>query len=783
MGSRSDYADQVTRDTRDSGQIAPLNKIDADVADIRTATDPMRLVAAIDTLEDSLVMYDADDRLVLANQAWWKDRRAAGISPQPNSTYEENMRDLLAAGYYPEAKGQENSWLMARMDRRRNPSSPFEIETDDSSWRLVTDHHLTDGGIMTIITDITAQKRAEEAAEMLRIVTRLSNETVSIEDAARRCIVAVCGYARWPVGHLCLPRDDGPGSVLACDVWHIDDTEHYRLEPDAASRPMGDIGRAMRARVIETGAPTWAMDMCEADISAFSCRDPDFALATGFAFPVFVGDNVGAVLEFYAAKAPADDADFLEIMKDVGGLLGRVLEREQAKTKSVHDASYDRLTGLPNRALGMHRLALAVNTAVANDSMLALLFLDLDGFKKVNDSLGHGTGDRLLQEAAQRLRSNIRADDTVMYWGGDEFVFVLPSPVTPETTEIATQRLLEACAAPYQLDGYELTATASIGVAISPYDCTDPMALMGNAESAMYAAKDAGRNQFRFFTSDLNEKAIKHLQMESDLRRAMVENEFALHYQPIYRLATDELVGAEALLRWRTPSGQVIPPDEFIPIAEDTGLIVPIGEWVLRTACEQARTWQQKCSNSDFSISVNVSARQVIAGNFVETVRDVIEATGLRPSLLELEITERLLIRNDASIAAALNQLTEAGIRLAIDDFGAGYSALSYLKEFPFDVLKIDRSFVDDIMRDEESAGLTRSIIMMAHSLGLEVIAEGIEDHDQLSFLREHQCELGQGFGLGRPMPADRFSELIANLGGDPAARYPLLKDQTVLEV
>ncbi|MFP6758055.1 MAG: diguanylate cyclase, partial [Alphaproteobacteria bacterium] len=386
--------------------------------DIRTATGPMRLVAAIDTLEDSLVMYDADDRLVLANQAWWKDRHAAGISPPPNSTYEENMRDLLAAGHYPEAQGQEEAWSKVRMDRRRNPSSPFEIETDDSSWRLVTDHHLADGGIMTIITDITAQKRAEEAAEMLRIVTRLSNETISIEDAARRSIVAVCDYARWPVGHLCLSYNDEPGSVFACDVWHIDDTEHYRLEPDAASRPIGDVGCGMRARVIETGAPTWAVDMCEADISAFSCRDPDFVLATGFAFPVFVGDDVGAVLEFYAPEARADDADFPEIMKDVGGLLGRVLEREKAKTKSVHDTSYDRLTGLPNRALGMDRLALAVNTAAANDSMLALLFLDLDGFKKVNDSLGHGTGDRLLQEAAQRLQSNIRADDTVMYWGG-----------------------------------------------------------------------------------------------------------------------------------------------------------------------------------------------------------------------------------------------------------------------------------------------------------------------------------------------------------------------------
>ena len=283
------------------------------------------------------------------------------------------------------------------------------------------------------------------------------------------------------------------------------------------------------------------------------------------------------------------------------------------------------------------------------------------------------------------------------------------------------------------------------------------MALIGNAESAMYAAKDAGRNQFQFFTADLNEKAIKHLQMESDLRRAMVENEFALHYQPIYRLATDELVGAEALLRWRTPSGQFIPPDEFIPIAEDTGLIVPIGEWVLRTACEQARTWQQKISNSNFSISVNVSARQVIAGNFVETVRDVIEATGLRPSLLELEITERLLIRNDAAIAAALNQLTEAGIKLAIDDFGTGYSSLSLLKRVPVDKLKIDRSFVQEILLSTEDAAIAAAIISLGKSLNLEVIAEGVEEAEQADHLRQAGCPFAQGYYFGRPVPADEF--------------------------
>lgn len=730
-------------------------------ADTRAVTDQARLVAAIDTLADSMVMYDADDRLVLANQTWWNERRVLGITPELGSTYEENIRALVAAGRFPDSRGQEDSWLTARLERRRNPSSPFEIETNDSSRILVTDHHLADGGIITIITDITAQKKAEDAAEMLRVVSRATHNASSIEEAAQRCIMAVCAYTRWPVGHLCVAPDDQPTGPFKSSVWRVDDPNKYGTLEDTTRDLSYESGVGLVGKVIQDGTAAWTDDLSENDLPTGSGMDPDTVLKSGFAFPIFVGETVGAVLEFRTTDTRPPDLEFLEIMNDVGALLGRVFEHEQANKKSFHDANYDRLTGLPNRTLGTDRLGAGLTEAAASDGILALLFLDLDGFKKVNDSLGHATGDRLLQDTAQRLQGNVRTDDTVVYWGGDEFVVVLTSPVTPETAEQTAQRLVQACSVPHELDGYELTTTASIGIAISPYDGSDPKQLIANAESAMYAAKDAGRNQFHFFTSDLNEKAIRHLQMESNLRRGMAENEFTLHYQPIFRLATHEIVGAEALLRWRKPNGQNISPDEFIPVAEDTGLIVPIGEWVLRTASSQAKQWQERFRLSDFSIAVNVSALQVIAGNFVETVRRTLQETGLKPSLLELEITERLLIRNDASTAKALNELKAAGIRLAIDDFGTGYSALSYLKEFPFDVLKIDRSFVDGVMRDQESAGLTRSIIMMAHSLGLEVIAEGIEDQPQLSFLREHKCELGQGYGLGKPMPADQFTALI----------------------
>jgi diguanylate cyclase (GGDEF)-like protein len=756
----------VKSDARGGGNLIQRGRLaSVSGSDDGTATDQARLIAAIDTLADSLVMYDADDRLVLANQIWWDERGALSITPELGSTYEEHMREFLEAGRFPEAIGQEETWLAARMERRRNPSSPFEIETGGSSWLLVTDHHLADGGIITIITDITAQKKAEEAAELMRVVGRAANDSIGIEEAARRCLEAVCKYTRWPSGHFHVPAIDQQDGPHTAGVWHHEAREQSPAVSALDAPPASDLVR----EVLENGTPAWA--------NTIPGRDASQEFLSVIVFPVFVdgdgdGDgDVAATLSFHAAEEIAPDSKLHEIMQDVGFQLGSVIEREQSRKRSLHEASYDRLTGLPSRALGTDHLASALADAMASEGMVALLFIDLDGFKKVNDSLGRETGDRLLQETAQRLQMSIRSDDMVSYWGGDEFVVVLSSPVTPETSELTARRLLKTCSAPYKLDGYELTATVSIGIAMSPYDGTAPMQLVGNAESAMYAAKDAGRDQLRFFTSELNKKAIKHLQMESDLRRAMIEKEFTLHYQPIVRLATNEIVGAEALLRWHTPDGRSIPPDEFIPIAEDTGLIVPIGEWVLRTASGQAKIWQTEASLAEFSIAVNVSPRQVLDGDFTKTVQSTLTDTGLDPTLLELEITERMLIRNDASISTALRDLNQAGIRLAIDDFGTGYSALSYLKEFPFNILKIDRSFVDGVARDQESAGLTRSIIMMAHSLGLEVIAEGIEDDLQLSFLREHKCELGQGYGLGKPMPAQEFTDLIADKKGHQGAR------------
>jgi diguanylate cyclase (GGDEF)-like protein len=444
--------------------------------------------------------------------------------------------------------------------------------------------------------------------------------------------------------------------------------------------------------------------------------------------------------------------------------------RKQYEEQLVQQANYDKLTGLPNRLLGADRLTKALQRSKRNGTNAALLFIDLDGFKKINDSLGHGTGDRLLQETAQRLSQCVRATDTVARWGGDEFLVILPDMATPESAELVAEKVLEVCSGSYQLDGYDLSVTASIGISVFPLDGNDGTELMRNADAAMYAAKESGRNALRFFQPELNHRAIERLGLESDLRRALANHEFALHYQPVIAIETGDIVGAEALLRWRHPETGLIPPDKFIPIAEDTGLIVPIGEWVMRTACRQIATWRAN-GHADLTIAVNVSARQVTDGGFIKSVGRILHETRVDPSWLEFEITERLLMNDAPSTKIALEEINALGIGLSIDDFGTGYSALSYLQQFPFDILKIDRAFVGRVADDKDSAALTRAIIGMAQSLGLKVIAEGVESEAQLEFLRKYKCDLAQGYHFSRPVPADEFQALLEAASAKPKSR------------
>lgn len=458
-----------------------------------------------------------------------------------------------------------------------------------------------------------------------------------------------------------------------------------------------------------------------------------------------------------------DITHYLAIQEDV-------TIRKKYEEELVQQANYDKLTGLPNRLLGADRLDKALQHSKRLNNNAALLFLDLDGFKKINDSLGHATGDRLLQETAQRLSHCVRASDTVARWGGDEFLIVLPDLATPESAELVAEKVLEVCSAPYHLDGYELSVTASIGISVYPLDGQDGTELMRNADAAMYAAKESGRDRLRFFKPELNQRAVERLALESDLRRALANHEFDLHYQPVVRIDTGDIIGAEALLRWHHPKTGPIPPDKFIPVAEDTGLIVPIGNWVIRTACEQAAQWRAD-GLGDLGMAINVSARQVSDARFIPSVTQVLRDTGVDPSWLDFEITERLLMSNASATRIALAELNALGVGLSIDDFGTGYSALGYLRQFSFDILKIDRTFVDRVADDKDSASLTIAIIRMAQSLGLKVIAEGVEGEAQLDFLRKHKCDLAQGYYFSRPLPASEFRALLASASPDTRPR------------
>ena len=390
----------------------------------------------------------------------------------------------------------------------------------------------------------------------------------------------------------------------------------------------------------------------------------------------------------------------------------------------------------------------------------SVLFIDLDNFKRVNDTLGHDVGDRLLVEVAQRFSRVMRDGDTVARLGGDEFLVVVPDVTGPKEAEKISEKVIDALSGPIELEGREVYVGASIGVSLYPNDGSDSAVLLRNADAAMYQAKESGRNTFRFFTSAMNESSLRRMEMEPHLRLAMDRDEFSLHFQPQVCAATGEIKGVEALLRWNNPALGEVPPDVFISLAEDIGVIHKIGAWVLENACRQICEWNREL-DTPLRVAVNISPLQFRDYGLVDTVRRVLDETGLDSELLEIELTEGVLLDNNREKDAMLGNLKGLGITLTMDDFGTGYSSLSYLRSFPFDVIKIDRSFIGDISVDQADAELTQSIITMAHILKLQVVAEGVETEEQLQFLRKHRCDLIQGFYTGRPVPASELEKLL----------------------
>jgi len=468
----------------------------------------------------------------------------------------------------------------------------------------------------------------------------------------------------------------------------------------------------------------------------------------------------GTLFDVSTTLAPLRDASgeidgYLAIATDIS-------ERKVAAQRIEFLAYRDVLTGLPNRLLLHDRFEQAVAFAERAQTKVALLFLDLDNFKTINDSLGHAVGDMLLKEIARRIGECVRDTDTISRQGGDEFLIVLPDVRGADAITPVLLKIRDRLQTPFEIDGHELTTSASIGVAIYPDDGLDFDTLLKKADTAMYRAKDGGRNSYRFFDEQMNVEAVEHLRLKNGMRRAIERAEFVLHYQPQIDLNTGSIVGAEALLRWNHPELGMIPPARFIPVAEDSGLIVPIGEWVIREACRQGVAWRA-AGLPPLVMAVNLSAVQFKRGDVEQTVTQALKSSGFDPQLLELELTESILIHNTDNVLASVQRLKLLGVKLSIDDFGTGYSSLSYLKRFAVDKLKIDQSFIRDLATDPDDAAIIRAIIQMARSLNLKTIAEGVEHAGMLEQLRLFNCDEAQGYYFARPMPAQDFADFLAD--------------------
>jgi diguanylate cyclase (GGDEF)-like protein/PAS domain S-box-containing protein len=578
--------------------------------------------------------------------------------------------------------------------------------------KLLMDLKAHEKGLEALVADRTAEILASQRQlELTAKVFEQSNEGIMITDAQRhimqvnRAFTQITGYSQEEVlGKL--PRLSGPG--------RMDDTYFLAMMETLQTQSHWE-GETRNRRKDGTAYPQWLSitRVCDAQ---------------------------GAVTHYIA------------IIRDI-------TQHKEAQDRIRQLAHYDPLTGLPNRTLLADRSDHAISIAQRSGASLALIFLDLDHFKNVNDSLGHRVGDELLKALAQRLRSVVREQDTISRLGGDEFILVLPGTDADGAAHVAG-KLLEIAAQPYTLERHELTITPSIGIALFPADGEDFDTLSKCADAAMYRAKQDGRNTYRFFTPEMQARSDRTLQVENALRRALERNQFELHYQPQMALDTGQVVGVEALLRWRHPELGMVSPGEFIPIAENNGLILPVGEWVLRTAVTQLKSWMDEGLPA-MTMAVNLSAVQFRHAQLPELVTRILEEAQLPPSYLELELTEGVAMEDPRAAIAMMDNLHERGIRMSIDDFGTGYSSLSYLKRFQIYKLKIDQTFVRDITVDPEDKAIVSAIISMAGALGMQTIAEGVETEGQLAFLREQGCREGQGYLFSKPLPADQFVRFL----------------------
>ena len=609
---------------------------------------------------------------------------------------------------------------------------------------------------------------ATAVAELLGAVAAAANEATTMGDALVVALQRVCRYTGWPVGHALGVGAGDPPDIASLGLWHLDDTGRYgqfRAESESRRFPYG-VG--LPGRVLATAEPAWIPNVTEDPSFLRVAAASQAGLAAAFAFPVIVRSDVRAVLEFFSVDELAIKDDWLRVVAQVGAQLGRAVEREEAEARLTRQGLYDGLTGLPNRTLLMERLEHALLRAARSGAQIDLLFMDIDDFKTINDSLGHTAGDGVLAGVAERLGACIRSSDTVARFsssmvarlGGDEFAILLENC---GDLRIVAERILRALRDPLIVMEREMFVSLSIGGASSGIIRT-AADLLQSADMALHIAKSGGKDRFEPFVPTMQLTADRRLQLVTELRRAVDGDQLRLHFQPELNLIDGRVIGVEALVRWEHPTYGTIPPAEFIPLAEESGLIMEVGRWVLGEACTVVAGWGDDPVLGRLSVAVNVSGRQLRDPGLAQTVASVLAETGLDAGRLLLEVTESVLMENDKFAVSVLEELRRSGIRLAVDDFGTGYSSLGALLRLPIDQLKIDRSFVHSLPDDEDAATIARAVVSLGHNLNLTVLAEGIETEAQLIALREFGCELGQGYLFARPVPKDDVRRVIVEL-------------------
>lgn len=619
--------------------------------------------------------------------------------------------------------------------------------------------------------DITALKKTEIALEntvlelkLIHEITTLVSHSKWINTALQRCINLICKTIQWPIGHAYVP-DYKKNVLIPTKIWYFDDFEGAQSFMEYTENLSFKKGVGLPGTVWDTQEPYWIEDIEKNEFFLRKKSHIHLGIQSTTAFPILSDGKVIAILEFFSTKRRKKEKNLLRIFSILGKQMGHVLERKIIEKKLEHLAHYDTTTQLPNRTFFHSMLEITLEKATKQHHAFALIYIDIDNFKFINDSHGHHVGDEFLVKMAEKIKNSTRECDFIARMGGDEFVVIIDPLETESFAEEIVHRLIKTCRTSFLVNEIEISASISIGVAIYPTAGKTEAELLSHADTAMYQAKKMGKNTYQFYTRELNEMNKRRLLIEDHLSHAIKNNEFSLLYQPQISLPTQEMYGMEALLRWHSEAVGEISPEEFIPIAESMGLIYEIGTWVFDTAIEQFHQWLTKQPNSlHLMLHVNCSALQLQNQRFVEFIRSKSILTRFPKKSIILELTETLLMQNIDGVDSLLEELEELGVKFAIDDFGTGYSSLNYIKKLPISILKIDKSFIQEIPHNENDVAIVKAIIQLGKTLDLHVVAEGVETIEQHNLLLEMNCPYAQGYFYARPLPPEKISEMLGRV-------------------